>query len=260
MKSGTRPCRPDHRDYDLRKTRKFGSVATLPEYYTVDANLWKPNQEVPCTLFNPVVPALPFGCTDYAQSDICIDEDGVLHNPMDIENITHANARGGLDVRTALDVVTKLYPTQHPAYFRITQNGAIDFFDAVRLSMLSTSSEKRGVSIGSPFWSLWNTVGTSGILPMPDYELVNASWHNWVVKGWMTIDGVCYLTCQMLQGENYGDKGYAYITREMFNKTMAVRGAVAFTIDKVLPGEQVQTVDMNIVQMIVSYVRRLFGL
>ena len=64
----------------------------------------------------------------------------------------------------------------------------------------------------------------------------------------------------MLQGETYGDKGYAYMTREIFNATMAVSGSCAFTIDALLPGEQVQTVDMNIVDWIVSYIRNLFGL
>lgn len=269
MKNGYKKTYTDHRDYDLLRTRKptFGAVQALPLSYSVSTGLRIPNQEVQDANFTPPVPPLPYGCTSYAQCQICSDEDGVLYNPAYIESFTHANANGGSDLRTALDCVVKngvqdaqgQIHKNHPAYFNIKPSGMIDAFDAARLAMLSTSSEKRGVSVGSPFWLQWGAVGNSGILPPPDYDLQFASWHNWVIEGWETINNTTYLRCQMLQGATYGNGGIVYMPRDQFNTTMAVRGSIMFTIDALLPGEQVQTVDMNIVQMIVSFIRNLFG-
>lgn len=261
MKSGLTPSKHDRRDYDFFKTKgykRLAGITSFPTSYSVDAGLRIPNQEAEDTNFTPPVPPMPFGCTDYGQSEILADEDGKLYNPMDIENITHANANGGGDLRVALNAVVKLHK-DHPAYFNIRAAGPIDAFDAARLAMLSTAAEKRGVSVGSPFWHQWNAVGPSGILPPPDYDLAFASWHNWVVKGWNTINGTCYLTCQMLQGSGFGDHGFVYITREVFNATMAVKGSIMFTLDKALPGEKIETVGSPFVQMIVNYVRKLFG-
>lgn len=267
MQSGIRPTRIDHRDYDYLKTKKFGATPpSLPREYSVDAGLRVPNQNDWDYNFTPAVPPMPFGCTNYAQCEICADEDGCLYDPSYLESITHANARGGTDMRTALNALVKNgvratngeIITTHPAYFNIRASGAIDSFDAVRLAMLSTYNEKRGVSVGSPYWYAWAGVGANGILPSADFTLRNASWHNWVIKGWKDLGGTTYLVCQMLQGVHYGDKGFVYLTREQFNATMAVNGAVAFTIDKLMPGEKVETIDVNLIQLIVSYVRSLF--
>lgn len=270
MKSGTHPTRHDHRDYDYLKTRKLTGVpATMPDNYSVDAGLRVPNQEAVDNNFNPSVMPMPYGCTNYAQCEICADEDAVLYNPQYLENITHANANGGADVRVSLDAVVNkgvqdqqgnINNTGHPAYFNIKPSGAIDAFDATRLAMLSTSSEKRGVSVGSPYWLQWNATGPNGITPPPDYDLQFASWHNWVVKGWKTIDNTVYLVCQMLQGASYGDKGFVYIPREVFNATIAVNGSILFTIDKLMPGEKVETISLPFIDAIVSYIRRLFNL
>lgn len=260
MKSGTGPTRTDRRDYDLLATRKhkLAGITTIPTSYSVDAGLRIPDQNAEDDSFTPPVPALPYGCTDYAQCEIMGDEDGRLYNPMELENITHASARGGANIREALNAVKKLYPN-HPAYFAIRPSGPVDAFDAVQLAMLIASTEKRGVSVGSPYWLQWGAVGPSGILPPPDYDLEHASWHNWVIKGWKVINGTTYLTCQMLQGKGYGRGGFAYLTREVFNATMAIPGAAMFTLDKLLPGEEVQTVGSPYVQAIVNFILSLFG-
>lgn len=266
--SGTRPLKPDHRDFDYFKSKKFGAIPTeLPREYFVDAGFWMPNQVTGSE--SPKVSPQPYGCTNFTSCDVCSDEDRVLYNPDYLEVYTHANAQGGIDVRTSLKAVLK-YGMQnftdkmitlnlHPAYYNIQPSGAIDAFDSVRLAMLSASSEKRGVSIGSPFWLQWGVPGLSGILPTPDFNLEYASWHNWACKGWKTIDNVPYLICKMWCGDGYGDKGFVYMSREIFNATMAVPGSCAFTIDKKMEGEP-DTVDMGLIDTIVSYVRRLFNL
>lgn len=261
MKSGLKQTKPDRRDFDLIKTRihKLSGVTTLTDTYCVRNKQQRiPNQQAEDTHFTPPVPPLPLGCTDYGQATVCSYEDGELKNPLDLENITHANANGGTDMRTSLKAVTKVW-SNHPAYFRVLPQLGIDAFDTVRLAMLATSNEKRAVSVGSPFWLQWGAVGPNGILPPPDYDLHYATWHNWVIDGWDTLNNVTYLTCQMLQGTSYGNHGTAYITREQFNATMAVPGAMMFTIDRIMPGEQVQTVSLPFIQAIGSFLRNLFS-
>ena len=269
MKSGCKPLKKSHKDYSLFKTKRvyMGVVPAFAENYSVSSPLWIPDQETGSTLFTPPFLPMPYGCTDVANNQLCINEDGVLYNPSYTESFTHANANGGGDVRTALQTIIdhgvqdkdgNIVTGKHPAYFNIQASGAIDWFDAIRLAMISTSTEKRGVSVGSPYWLQFGAVGPNGILPSPDYDLHFASWHDYVIEGWKTINGECYLVCQMLQGENYGDHGLVYMSRPIFNATMAVQGTCAFTISRLLPGEQIQTVDMNIINWIVSYVRSLF--
>lgn len=265
-KQGCRPTRIDHRDYDFLKSKKLGAVLpAFAENYSVDRGLRVPDQETPDNNFNPMVPSMPYGCTNYASCEICTDEDGILYNPSWLESITHANENKGADVRTVLKaVIQKGVEDQqgtlhygHPAFFNIQSSGAIDSFDAARLAMLSASAEHRSVSVGSPYWGEWGGVQADGILPAPQYNLQYCSWHNYVLKGWKTINGVTYLICQMLQGDTYGDHGFAYMSREMCNATMAINGSVMFTLDKLMPNE-VQTVDVSIIDWIVSYVRSLF--
>ncbi len=261
MKSGLKIIQKDRRDLDYFATKGFAKLAgvtTLPLQYSVDAGLRIPNQEAEDDNFTPSVPPLPFGCTDYAQSELLADEDGKLYNPMDIENITHASANGGGDIRAALKAVTKLHP-DHPKYFNINPSMGMDYFDAARLAMLIAATEKRGVSVGSPFWHQWNAVGPNGILPAPDYDITEATAHNWVIKGWDTIAGATYLTAQMLQGKEFGNKGFVYVPREQFNATMAVSWATMFTLDKITNDEQIKTVGSPIIQEIVDFIRSLFS-
>lgn len=107
IQNGTRPTKIDHRDWDFSKT--FAGVATVPfpPAYNTDAGLTMPNQDTVNNLFNPPVPALPFGCTDYTTSEVATDLNDAsfiaqIENPMAIEDETHANALGGGDIRTSL--------------------------------------------------------------------------------------------------------------------------------------------------------------
>lgn len=259
VKDGLKPLKHDHRDYDFFKTKKFAGIPpTLPENYSVDAGFWFPDQRKENILGTIHVPALPYGCTDYSQNDLCMDEDTQPYNPMDIENVTHANDRGGADIRESLDATVKIRNGNHPAYFRIRASGAIDSFDAARLAMLSTSSEKRGVTVGTPWYPESTTVGKDGIMYVSDFSLYRATWHNWDVKGWKTINGEPYLICKPWLGPDYGDHGVSYVSRAVFNSLLAIRGTGMFTLDKLLPGEIPVAVDSTIVQMITSFIRNLF--
>ena len=255
IRSGLRPNKHDHRDYDFIKTKLGGlAPAVYPDNYSVDVGLWVPNQELPQTFPTFSVPALPEGCTDYAQTDLCVDEDRQLYNPMDIENITHANANGGTDLRTSLNAVIYLRKTQHPTYFAIKPTNYIDWFDAVRLAMIVGRPEGRAVSVGTPWFPEFMVYG-QGIVGTPSWNLTLASWHNWVVCGWKTINGQVYLVGKPWCGTQFGDNGFCYFSRDIFNHLMQVNGTAAYTLDKLLPGETPQTVDSTTTQWITSFLR-----
>lgn len=265
LPSGTGPTPIDHRDYDYIKTKKLGGlVPTFLEEYNVDAGLWIPDQNAGSDLFNPPVPPMPYGCTNYSQCELCSDEDGVLYDPSYLESITHANAHGGGSLRAALQAVVKhgvrnqagqIIKGQHPAFFNVRAAGAIDWFDAARLAMASTAAEKRGVSVGTPWYPEFME---RALLPIPDFSLYRASWHNWVIKGWKIVNGESHLIAKPHIGPNYGDKGFCYFSRPLYNSLMNIPGTAAFTLDKLLPGEKAVTIDTKINEWIVSLIRNLF--
>lgn len=257
MVGGLRPIWTDHRDYDFHKS--FGSTvpASFPDSYNVDAGLWTPDQNISQAITGlPTIPPLPEGCTDYAQDDLVINQDAALYSPMLIENVTHANANGGGDIRAALAALKTLF--NRGSYFNVTPVAPLDAFDAIRLAMLSTQSEKRAVSIGTPWFPEFESPLT-GILPTPtNYFVARATWHNWVICGWKIIGDQPYLIGKSWQGAGYGDKGFHYVSRPLLNSLMGISGSAAFTISK--SPAAVQTVDVSFIQWVVSFIRSLIGL
>jgi hypothetical protein len=252
MKSGLQKIKSDHRDYSFHKTfGSFVSPASLPPDLNVDAGLWCPNQNLPQSFTGiPDIPALPFGCTDYTQTDLCIDEDGKLLDPMLLENVTHANANNGADIRVSLKTAISVF--QRTAYFNVQAQAPLDWFDAIRVAMWVSQAEKRSVSIGIPWFGEFENLLSGGIMPIPVFDLKNATWHNAKIAGWKTIGGSPYLIVKSWQGPEYGDNGYCYMSRELCNALLNINGTGAFTLSKVAPG-QVQTIDLDVIARIVSY-------
>lgn len=258
MRSGLKKPRQDRRDYDyLKNHHSFAGVPIFPASFNIDPNLWQPNQNEPQAIMGyPTVPALPYGCTDYSQTDLCVTQDGRLYNPMALEILTHANEKGGADMRASLDAARKAFG--RTAYFNIKRAGAIDSFDAARIAIGSGQPEKRAVSVGSIWYPEWLQTGADGILKMPGIVQTNGPWHNWTICGWASRDGVPYLVGKSWQGPGFGDKGFHYISREVFNTIMSVSGAVMFTLSRESPGN-VALVDLNWVANIVSLIRNLIA-
>jgi hypothetical protein len=253
-KNGLKPLPYDRRDYDLHKT--FGATAapSIPDSYSVENGLWCPNQNIGGEVFD--LPPMPYGCTDYTQADACADEDKELRNPLLLENVTHANARGGIDMRESLAAAKTVF--NRTAYFRVTPTYPLDFFDAIRLAMLSTKDERRSVSVGTPWYPVWNDPLRGGILPIPaNFSTAGLGWHNWKVAGWKTIGGAPYLICKVWAGPDYGDHGFVYMSRELANAVLNISGAAAFTLTKLKPTD-VQTIDFSFVKWVVSYISWLF--
>jgi hypothetical protein len=263
IQSGLNPIKPDHRDFDFHKSFGAAVPPTFPTEYNTDAGLWTPDQNAM---------ALPFGCTGFTQASLCEDEDGTQYDPADVYDHTPPGTRDrGRDIRASLDVIRKndlveylkgVKPGTHrTAYFNVRAYYPLDWFDAIRLAMLSTTQEKRAVSIGTPWFPDFENTD-HGVLPMPlsfDVGLSGASWHNWKICGWKTIGDQPYLIGKSWQGEHYGDNGFCYLSRALINNLMSISGSAAFTVSKIAP-QQIQLVDLSIVQTIVSYVRRLLHL
>jgi hypothetical protein len=258
MKSGLAKIKRDHRDYSFHKTfGAFVNASSLPADFSVDAGLWMPNQNLPQAFSGiPSIPAWPTGCTVYCQTDLCIDEDGKLLDPNLLEDVTHANANGGGDIRVALKAAINVF--QRTAYFNIQAKAPLDWFDAIRVAMWVSQAEKRSVSIGIPWFAEFENLLASYIMPIPVFDTKRATWHNAKIAGWKTIGGAPYLIVKSWQGPEYGDKGYCYMPRELCNALLNISGTGAFTLSKVAPG-QIQTIDLSTIATLVSFIRNLIA-
>lgn len=234
MNHGVNPVSRDFRDFSFSRTfaAKVGSLGIFPDSFSTDAGLTMPSQDEVNTQFNPPVPALPFGCTDYAQSECCIDLKKQLLSPMLLENVTHANANQGCDVRVSLGAALSVYDEE--AYFAITQVEGSDWFDSIRAAIYASN---RSVSIVTPWMSEWAVTDAGVIVPTFNYT-GSEPYHNWKIPGW---NANTQLLGKTWQGTTYGDNGWGYWTRETINEVMEIPGTGAFTIAPIL-NATVQTV------------------
>jgi hypothetical protein len=239
---------------------------------------------------------MPFGCTNYTHSEQATILHGVrlgILNPIELENLTHANARGGYGIRESLLACTQ--PSDvHPerlgwigGFYNIRASGILDFFDAFRLAQVSGLPEQRTISWGVPWFASWEATirgqimrreqnGTytliSGqekhvVMPMPLEAELQAvrrdpgafGWHDSLLDGWTQKNGPLTYRDKSWQGAEIGDGGYIYFPREVINVVMAIPGTVAYTATLLKP-ETIQTVDVTAVQWIVSLIRNLLGL
>lgn len=271
IRNGSRPTRINHKDYDFFKNHTFGSVSptTFQDEYFADAGLTMPNQDVVDTEFTPPTPPLPFGCTDFGSSDLVTDLTGKIHNPNDVEAITHANANSGCDIRVSLDACsqpTLLNPNRlgwFRQYFNIRTSGTVDYFDSFRVAQITgiNVNEKRSITWGTPWFPSWENAARSGqlIMPMPTLaELQSVSsmpWHNSVLDGWSNrvpvAPGRELYRNKSWQGNQIGDRGFLYFPREVINTVMSISGTVAFTATNNAV-QNPQTIDVSLLRWMIS--------
>lgn len=249
-----------------------------------------PDQNEENDFFTPPVPALVDGCTDYTQSELSTDlsNGGTVRNPIDLDNVTHANALGGFDIRRSFLAAVGI--GFFSAFFNIKAYAPLDYFDTFRFAQLSGAIEKRSISWGTPWFPSWENacnpnINPSAIMPMPTAdEMATAmkeagsfgsyhkikhkvmrllgstvpfiGWHNHKLDGWTTPTGVPLYRDKSLQGNTIGVKGFIFFTREVINTVMTIPGTVAFTgtlmgISNPVP------VSTTFIQWIVSIMRNL---
>ena len=259
IKYGCKPTKSDHRDYDFCRTLGASVAPVFPPDYDVDAHVWMPSQYQPQSVLGGI-PAFPYGCTSYTMADIDNDLSGQLQSsPVTMESVTHANERGGLDVRSAFKAAQQLKWIGN--YFNIRAYSQLDWFDSIRYAILSGGFEKRSVSWGCPWFSVWGSdvAAKNAIMSMPDLSQVSAvGWHNSKFTGWKTINDIPYLVNKSWQGNNIGDGGLLYFSREVVNAVMTVNGTCALTAAN-YDGD-IKRVSLPVVQMILSYLRNFIGL
>lgn len=255
----------DHRDRDFLKSFHpeiaFGAakIPQFPDEYNTDAGLWIPNQNIVNAEF-PKTAAQPYGCTNYTSSDVATDLDGVLHDPGVMELLTHANEKGGFQVRDSLMIAKKIGLIT--GFYNIKAIYPLDYFDAIRLAMMSGIPEKRSVSVGTPWYGEWQNAAEAmrALVPMPQsLNYTGLPWHNWKIAGWKLLNGSPCLIGKVWEGASIGDHGWLCFDRATINAVMNLRYTIAFTATHVTP-TAIYKVDMAMFDKFYSYLKTLTGL
>lgn len=295
IKSGARPSKIDHRDYDYLKNKHplvYAGVQAPPQFpteYFTDCGLGHThNQEVDDYSFTPFVPAQPSGCTNETTCSLATNlTNGLtIYRPDVLEKTTGANAAGGYDIRQSLLKAKGLGWIGD--IFNIRAQGIIDFFDAFRLAIVSGAPEKRSVSVGTPWFPTWAAAAAgnsltitpegifiygaggvkTGMMPAPTQQEIDMvkknprifPWHNHQLDGWTNKNGIDVLRDESWQGTDKGEDGYLFYDRHTINMVLAISGTVGFTATRMtLPGVKPLPIDTTMVQWIVSFVRNLLG-
>lgn len=260
LKSGVQPNPYDLRDYSNERT--FGSITPrdLPIEYNADLALTFPDQNAD---------GLPNGCTGYTQSETGQDENGEKFDPrftyektLFIEN---APAGAPVQMRDSFKS-TKIFGlsrTQNPtsvlkrgAYFDVDKVG--DYFDGARSALWQNQLNKRTLSCATP-WPWGDRIAHTGMMQDIDPKNAPPVWHNYKICGWKDINHVPYLIIKAWCGSAWGDHGYGYMSREIFNKMLAISGTALY-VQRNPDGADVQTVKLDILELILSLYQRLLAL
>lgn len=253
MKNGLRRPKLKHKDYDFIRSFGAATVPSFPPEYDTDvSNYGFPDQNAD---------GQPFACTNYTQAALATDLTGIRRNPADLEAITHANQRGGYDIRDSLDAARKL--GWFKWYFNIQAYAPLDYFDAIRYAQLIGAPEARSVTVGTPWFPSWEAAIQRGekTLPMPlPEELVAISrnsnaygWHNWEVTGWASFNGIPMLKGKSWQGPI---RDPFYIPREVVNVVMALKYTVAYTPTMLDAPNRVR-ISLPLLEWLKSFIRNL---
>lgn len=267
MNQGLKPKWSDRRDGDFLKSHSLGALGAPTQYKEFWTDLYASIDQ------NSI--GLPYGCTGMSQGKLCSNEDNVQYDPAYIYDNTPPGGRdAGRNMRASLKVVctkplkpispTILYGSPRTGYFSIRSQGVLDWFDAIYISLTSTLNENRSASIGLPWMPEWQPpgygdgrLGKDAILPIPnDFNTKRAVWHNAVIVGGKFIDGVFYLAIDSHQGTGYGDNGIVYMNKLLCNIIFEINGTEIFTVSKFQKG-QIQTIDLTIIENIVSFILNL---
>ncbi len=265
IKNGTRPTRPKHTDWDFFKNHTFGAIApTIPDSYFADVGLTMPDQNSFSGDFLPPTPPEPFGCTNFAQSDLRTDLIKIKTNPSELEAVTHANAYGGIDIRESLDAAVSL--GWFKSYFNLRPKGIWDFFETFQLGQVAgiAAGENRAITWGTPWFPSWeqSALNKEFIMPMPtDTELAairkdakSFSWHDSVLDGWGSENGILYYRDKSWQGNHIGRGGFIAFTRETINMVMGINGTVGYTASNIEISNPLP-IDLNTLEWILSFIR-----
>lgn len=160
-----------------------------------------------------------------------------------------------------LDAISGQLQHRKGNYFNVYDDGGLDWMDSFKSALWLNRADKRGISVGTPWFAEWATPQIGIVTSLFTYNgnPGNYSWHNWAIVGWRVISGEVYLIGKSWQGPNYGDRGFHYIDRKTINRVMKIRGCVAFTIKDAGP-EDIQTISIGILETVILFLYRILGL
>lgn len=263
MNSGVLPNPYDTRDFSFERTFGTATPLELPDEYNADLGIDWPDQNKD---------GRPNGCTGYTQNELGQDEYGLPFDPGFVYDNTLQIA--GLAPNSPVMVrdsfkATKIYglkrrkvrkgetvpdPVQfrRGAYFDVDKVG--DYFDGVRSALWLNRLHNRTVSAGAPWF--WRKAQGDGTLADFDAKKLPDVWHNFKISGWKTIKGKPYLIVKPWCGRGWGDNGYGYMSRELFNKLFSISGTFLYTQANAKP-EDIKTIKIDILEFVLSLYQRL---
>lgn len=258
MRNGILPNEYKLTDYSFE--RSFGvSQINLPAEYNADTVKKFPDQNKD---------GYPNGCSGYTQNATGELEYGIESDPAFVYANTLLLAdlppHAPVQVRDSFKA-TKVYGlksgTTDPLtyrrgnYYDVDKVG--DYFDGARTALWLNSKDKRTISVGTPWFKEWAVSG--GILKAPKKYVwdLNTIGHNYQIVGWKVLKGEPYLIVKPWLGKRWGDGGYGYVSREIFNKVMAISGTFMYIQVNYTP-DQVKTIKLDILEALLSLYRRLF--
>jgi hypothetical protein len=268
----------DHRRYDFHRTFKkhveaaLGAVGgQIPDF---ELPLYSnPNQNEPDPYWPR--PALPNGCTGFAQAhvaeadlgqpvnpyvlykDTLVISGGKDGDPATLEQSFRAGTVYGVKVKDEADTTVPAH--RLAPYFEVKPKPGQDSFDAI---LEAVYANQHPVSVGTTWPSGFENVGPDGLQTVIATVWIGGHDHCFIGK--KTIGGVERLIDLSWNGENWGDRGRSYFTREQVNAMMKIPGSDALT-SRVLSGEQVKTVWVSmllqgeLLQLLVSLYQRLIA-
>lgn len=266
MKKGLRKTPLDPRDISFH--RSFGTVAKLLDNkeYTYDPGLPQPNQ---------LTDGNQFGCRAYTLSHIAGNEDKAIYKPQyscdKIASVEGTPAIQSGDMRLAmkvgqvygvqrLDETTEQQAETHRrgAFYSVDKVNGMDWFDSFRLALRNGGTS---INTGTMWFPEWENIGPDGILT--SQFVFDGTWdtedgHDYEICGEHIINNQPYLIALSWQGDNYGDHGRAYFSRETFNKVFDVYGTAGFVQPKAIPRDTL-TIKLSMLQFLLYYLGRLIS-
>lgn len=270
MYNGLAKILPHPKDYSfLHSQRSFGALIPDPEGLPADFSIYDgrsiPDQDMLDTRFTPPLKQLHFGCTGETGAFESGLQDGELYDPEDLyDNTRPYVSTTGRDMRDMLDTLRNRGPRKadgtfgpkRTAYFNVYGAGKITDADAARIALWINQSEKRGVYVGSYWYSEFARKDAKGSLPIPSFKTQYAPLHAHLVVGWRTLpDGTVELQDLSWQGDDYG---VCWIPSVLYNALLAQPFTGAFTTTKQTSGTPIPIGYRAVIDHLIYFVRELF--
>lgn len=268
IQHGVKPVKRDIRDWSFHRTfpqhhRKLGGTQLPLMIYNYDAGFGMPDQNAD---------GFPNGCTSYCNAELCQDQDKVKYDHVELYerslDLSNGQLGDGVDARDALSVLldpgpktldTGVYKPR-TGYFTVDKAPGYDWFDSIRIALRSGFSERKSISLCTPWLPEFDSAGTNGVVPMITTVYRDSlPYHDHKISGEILINGVPYLCDKSWQGATIGDRGWLYFGREQINTLMDMPDCGVFVVTKV-PPEGVQTIALFLYERLFILLKKIVNL